>query len=443
MIKFNLYDVFTPTKPAGLTFVERTAINEKLVDSLRTPGKQLVIFGHSGSGKTTLIINKLNQLYGNHIITRCMRGMMFDQMILDAFDQLQAFYLDEKLQIAKSSTSSILGAEYLGIKAEIKSESSKEKHLKKKRIIPPQLTPQRLAKFIGSSKSCWVIEDFHKISSKEEKEKLSQVMKIFMDMADEYKELKIITVGTMGSAREIIAYDKELRNRVAEIYVPLMNEKELKEIINYGAKRLSINFYATVKRDIIRYSSGLASVCHQLALNCCVDIGLMETVDSLITITENEFKHAIQKYVEDESDTTKAIFDKAMRQDRKQKYDNFKHILYAIAKDKSEDGILRASILSAIRSLEKDYPAGNLTRYLEQLQSEDRGEIIRFDDHSGKYSFSNPFHKVFALAYLSQKFKEKFELDTVIRDSFYISKSEIYDAITKIIKNAFNYKKIK
>ena len=82
-------DVFTPTKPARIAFVERDSVNDKLVNSLTTPGKQIVVYGHSGTGKTTLLVNKLTQLYERHITTRCMKGLKFEQLILDAFDQLE------------------------------------------------------------------------------------------------------------------------------------------------------------------------------------------------------------------------------------------------------------------------------------------------------------------------------------------------------------------
>jgi ABC-type bacteriocin/lantibiotic exporter with double-glycine peptidase domain len=55
--------VFTPTTPARLAFVERESINNKLVNALRTPGKQVVVYGYYGSGKTTLLENKLHQIY--------------------------------------------------------------------------------------------------------------------------------------------------------------------------------------------------------------------------------------------------------------------------------------------------------------------------------------------------------------------------------------------
>ena len=84
----TIHEVFTPTKPARLTFVERETINDKLVNGILTPGKQLIVYGHSGSGKSTLLVNKLHQLYENHITTRCMKGVTFEQIMLDAFDQL-------------------------------------------------------------------------------------------------------------------------------------------------------------------------------------------------------------------------------------------------------------------------------------------------------------------------------------------------------------------
>ena len=208
MEKHDVRDVFTPTKPAILTFVERKAINEKLVDSLRTPGKQLVVYGHSGSGETTLLINKLFQLYENHITTRCMSGLNFDQIIIDAFDQLNQYYISEETRTIKSGISGSLSAEYIGIKAKIDLSLSEDFQTKQHRIIPPQLTPQKLASFIGSAGCCWVLEDFHKIDDGEKK-KLSQIMKIFMDMAVDYNDLKIIAIGAVGTAREVVAYDSE------------------------------------------------------------------------------------------------------------------------------------------------------------------------------------------------------------------------------------------
>lgn len=187
-------DVFTPTKPARIAFVERDSVNNKLVNSLTTPGKQVVVYGHSGTGKTTLLVNKLTQLYEHHITTRCMKGLKFEQLILDAFDQLAPFYTQERHSALKSSTGVDLGASYHALQAKIAAQTTTETSERQARLLPPQLTPQALGRFLGAQRACWVLEDFHKIDESE-KAKLSQLMKVFTDLSDEYLDLKIIALG--------------------------------------------------------------------------------------------------------------------------------------------------------------------------------------------------------------------------------------------------------
>ena len=92
-------------------------------------------------------------------------------------------------------------------------EFSNSTQVAAKNFVPPQLTGQRLAKFFGESKARWVLEDFHKIKG-QEKARVSQLMKIFMDMSSSYPELKLIAIGAVGTARHVIEYDKEMNNRV-------------------------------------------------------------------------------------------------------------------------------------------------------------------------------------------------------------------------------------
>ncbi|MCH2341724.1 hypothetical protein ACGFZ7_20960 [Pseudomonas sp. NPDC047963] len=80
---YDVYDVFTPSQPAKLAFIDRNSINDSLINALNTPGKQIVVYGHSGSGKTTLLSNKLYQIYEGHITSRCMKGMSFEQIIIE------------------------------------------------------------------------------------------------------------------------------------------------------------------------------------------------------------------------------------------------------------------------------------------------------------------------------------------------------------------------
>jgi hypothetical protein len=168
--KVEVQQVFTPTTPARLTFVEREKINNRLVSALRTPGKQIIVFGHSGSGKTTLLVNKLDQVYERHIITRCIFGMTYDQVIADAFGSIGAFY-EDRLSTQKGKRVSVaLVSEYSALKASIQNESSNVQLSESRRVAPPGLTAQSLGRFLGEAGYCWILEDFHKLE-KNEKQK--------------------------------------------------------------------------------------------------------------------------------------------------------------------------------------------------------------------------------------------------------------------------------
>lgn len=395
--RFDVYDVFTPTKPARLTYVEREGINTKLVNALRTPGKQVVVYGHSGSGKTTLLLNKLHQLYERQpVISRCMTGIKFEQLVLDAFDQLAPFYINEASESRSSQTSTQLSGEYLAIKAQIGGQSLQGSGTKSIRILPPQLTPQALARFMGSAKTCWVLEDFHKIDESERK-KLSQIMKVFMDSSDDYSSLKIVALGATDTARQVVEYDSEMKNRVAEIYVPLMDDGEIEAIISKGCNLLNIRLATNLVKDISKLANGLASVCHHLCLNLCTTQDIYQTLANEKILDEDMLNQALQVYLDEVSDTIKMTFDTAFKQTKVKKFDNAKLIIKALCSFEQE-GAIRAEIFQKIKKSHPKYPQGNLTLFLNNLTNKSESPLLRFDSTSGRYSFRDPMYRAFALA---------------------------------------------
>jgi energy-coupling factor transporter ATP-binding protein EcfA2 len=390
-------DVFTPTKPARIAFVERDSVNNKLVNSLTTPGKQVVVYGHSGTGKTTLLVNKLTQLYEHHITTRCMKGLKFEQLILDAFDQLAPFYATERQSAVKSSTGIDFGASYHALQAKIASQTVTEANEKHTRLLPPQLTPQALGRFLGAQRACWVLEDFHKIDEAE-KSKLSQLMKVFMDLSDDFPDLKIIALGAVDTARQVVDYDPEMRNRVAEVHVSLMTEIEIAAIVAKGEAALNIRLNPAIKSLIARHSNGLPSVCHHLCLNMCNAAGITQTVDGdSVELTRHHCEEAVKTYVEEASDSIKSAFDKALKQRRKTQYANAQLILNALSA-LPEGGAARSQIHERIRRSEEKYPETNLKYLLPKLCELEYGAILRFDSNSGLFSFSDPIYRAYAIA---------------------------------------------
>lgn len=393
---YAVRDVFTPTRPARIAFVEREEVNDKLVNALRTPGKQLVVYGHSGTGKTTLLVNKLHQLYEYHITTRCMKGLKFEQLLLDAFDQLEPFYTSDVTSSRKTTAAIELGSSYRTLSAKIARTNTMEAGTRSVRVLPPQLTPQTLGKFLGAVKACWVLEDFHKIDVSE-KIRLSQLMKVFMDMSDEFTDLKIVALGAVDTARQVVEYDDEMRNRIAEISVPLMSSEEITAIIRKGEEALNVSFSPNIVKVISRHSNGLASVCHHLCLNMCDAAGINDTVvGAAYQFTSANCQEAVKAYVNEASDSIKSAFDKALKP-RRNGVNNAELILKALSAAK-EDGAARFDILKRVRQEIPNYQDQRLKHNLNKLCEPSYGSVLRYEANSSRYAFSDPIYRAYALA---------------------------------------------
>ena len=125
---------------------------------------------------------------------------------------------------------------------------------------------------------------------------------------------------------------------------------------------------------------------------------------------------ALEQYLDDASDTLKSSFDKAFRQLRKGKFDNGRLILEALLQC-GQEGATHADILAKIKERAPDYPRGNLTSYLKQLQTEERGALLRYTTASGRYSFSDPIYRAFALTLFAQeqqRGREEVRIDSAI-----------------------------
>lgn len=423
--KYSAADVFTPTTAAKLTFVNRESIEEDFKKSLTIPGVQMIIYGHSGSGKTTLIQNILKEEKRNFISTSCITGTTVNDLILSAFDKLNVYYKSNDETKDTTKIKSDLKASYSLIESALSSELSKEHTEKYQRVLPIQLTPQRLSEFLGHAECIWVIEDFHKVIE-EEKTKLSQIMKVFVDNANTYKLTKIIAIGAVGSARDVVNYDRELNSRVSEIYVPLLNETELQEIITKGCKLLNINFTYGLQKGIVKYSNSLASICHHLCFNICFKNGIKRTKIFSKSFENDKLDDSVAAYVKQNSDSFKEILDNVLRQ-RKGKFENVKLILKSII-DLKKEQVTYNEILTKIQEKQRDYPQGNLTTYLKPLTTSEDEEILRYDTASGKYSFSNPFFKAYVMMTFEQDFKTEEELNKI-----YYSVDEIMEMLRDVV----------
>ena len=107
-------------------------------------------------------------------------------------------------------------------------------------------------------------------------------------------------------------------------------------------------------------------------------------------------------YVDNESDTIKTAFEKALRKEKRQKYDHCRLILKALVHSVADEGMTKDEIMKEIQKTVPSYSMRDLNRYLGQLQTEKRGSIVRHNENSDKYTFNNTYYKIYALALFSK-----------------------------------------
>lgn len=383
---YKLAEVFTPNTTAKFTYIKRKDIEDEFEKNINIAGRQIIIYGHSGSGKTTLTRHILDRSGVVPIITHCESNTKFNDLLLSAFDQLGGFYVSKKESNKSYTISSSIKSDYSNIRAEISSNNSNSHTEVSCRIVPPQLTPQKLSQFLGEVNAVWVIEDFHKISS-DEKIRLADVIKIFIDAANDYTNVKIICIGAVGSARELINFDTNLYPRISELHVPLLDETEIKQIIYIGCKYLHIKMTKSLIDKIVFYSNQLASLTHQMCYEICYKNDIKQTKFFREHINDDQFKSAIQGYINSNSDTLKGIYDSITK----------KPLVWYILKtvvSVEKDSLTIDEIKNRINNERHYFERDLIINELNKLSEETVG-ILRYNSNTEKYSISTPFWGAF------------------------------------------------
>lgn len=380
---YKVNEIFTPNTVPKYNYVKREKLEKEIRKHLDTPGKQIVVFGHSGSGKSTLITKELKKK--KRITFRCSKDTTFENIINGAYDQLNQYYISSKTK----SLSSSFSVSHSGASSSL--EASNTDQLS--RVINPQLNPQNLAKILSKKKLTWIIEDFHKVDVNE-KQKIADTLKIFIDESNDYPDTRIVCIGAVDTSRQLFELDTNLNNRVADINVRLLSDDEIMQIIENGFKFLNVSISDETKQKIKEYSNNIGSVAHQICLNLCHTNNIKEKKIIRKKITDTSIDEAINSYVTENAGRYNDIFEKIQSE---KKYG--KQLLRILQSAKSE-GIPIESIHKRIDKNNKPH-VENLQQYMNLLCSSEFEEVLRYNSNTKKYILSNPFF----IAYIKMKYK--------------------------------------
>lgn len=395
----KLESVFTPAKAADINYIERKDIDSLLSYEISTPGKQIIVFGHSGSGKTSSVRNLLKKNKYDFIRTHCESSTTFEQLLLNAFGELDVYMVSEKKYLQTSTTKAGVEAEYNKIKASIGNKTTNEESVTFSRLLPPQLTPQKLAQFMGEKQVVWLIEDFHKVSP-DEKKRIADVIKIYVDNANDYDVSNIICIGACQSAHELIQLDPNLKTRVAEVWVPLLKDEEIKRLIENGFYLLNVVPTPSLVEKLVYYSDRLGAYAHQMCLDICKGKGITHTAFKKQHIDDDSFQYAVDGFINRSQDTLKSIYEAAVKNE----------LGWYILKTFSLNVMSKLSLDKIYEKVNKGKCSFNREQIKDKLEElmDPSFNIIYYDSNSEKYALSTPFwHRFLRLQFSIEQSEQK------------------------------------
>lgn len=400
---FNIHpvkanQVFTPTTSAETNYVGRPKLESLISNSLLTPGKQLLLFGHSGSGKTTIIRSVLKMNHIRFIKTHCEAASTFNDILYAAFDSLNRFVVDEKNTTRGQTITGKLALEYRKISSEITKEVSEENSTKLVRLLPPQLTPQKLAQFFGEGNLVWIIEDFHKVADKEKK-RIADLLKIFVDNASDYKITKVVCIGACENASDLVKLEPDLKTRVDEIKIHMLSEEEIRKLITNGCALLNLDIATDLLDKISYYSSHIASTAHQMCLDICLAKNIEQRKWKKKQLIDTDFGTAVEGYIKANEGSFSIAYDIAIRNE----------LGWYILKTFSQNSHQKLSfdeIKRIINSSKKSFTENEINDKLKELCSSELG-VLFYSSSADKYMIASPYWQSFLRIQFAQEAAEK------------------------------------
>ncbi|MCR5361766.1 MAG: ATP-binding protein [Bacteroidales bacterium] len=365
----------------------------------------MIVYGHSGSGKTTFLNKYFKEKRISTITIQCGSDMAFNQILLNAFDQLGSFY-KQTGSVSETEGSKISGGvETKGFKSTGELSVSQTRVSGFARLVNPQLTPQRLAEALGAENKVLVIEDFHKLAD-EEKKKLADMLKVFIDQANKYPDLKVVCIGAVDTAREIVKLDNNLKQRVYECEIPLLTDAEIKEIVIRGCDLLNINMTTDLVERIVHYSNQLGALAHQLSYDVCECEGITRSQLKRKRLTGEKFANAVEGYIDARSDTLREVYDRAVK-------DPLGWYILRTFANRPLSKLSLKSISRKVNTADHPFSENEIALKLAELSTAEVG-ILRSDFNSSMFAVSDPFWGAFIKMRIAQ---EQAEREKAIKNS--------------------------
>ena len=300
----NLEDVFGVSGKPVASYVERSHVDDKFKDALRTD-KQIIVYGASKQGKTALV-KKYIDYDSNIVISLSPRTALKDiyQSILRKSGvSLKTSYTEGSGDATKiKGKASIQGAVALIIKGKVDLgiESNRNSKIEDKYEeiefnleLPDDVAD--LIKRVGNKKIV-ILENFHYLTEDLQRA-FSYDIRTFQDL-----KIRFIILGIWKEANRLAQYNGELQDRITEVPVEPWEDGDFRAIAKKGESFLNISFDERIISQCIGNSFGSVGVFQELLKATCQESGIARATSENRRINnDNALAMAIMRKTEEYS----------------------------------------------------------------------------------------------------------------------------------------------
>lgn len=373
----HLWEIFMPSRPQTTEdmFIGRRALMEKIIRSIEEEHAHIVIYGGRGLGKTSLgnIVAESARRAGYHV-TRCAcdSDTNFEGLFREFLRRLPGDLLNRS---ARSNGAPIQNFEQF--------------------LESDRLGPTDLANIFGNliERVILIIDEFDRVRDEDFKRKMSEAIKAVSDSSD---YLTIMILGIGHTLDELLEHHISIQRQIKAIRLPLMEEKEIRQLLRQGEARAGITFDPVVREHIVTLSKGTPYYVHLLALLA----GRRALARQSLTVEQGDLCGAIADVLSEFDPNVVAAYEGATQNEAKSFIND---LLFAAAISRVDHyGRFRAEdVMKQLKDdPDKSYRILNIQGGLTRLSKEGGGQVLQKNVSPGgivTYDFINPLMRNYIL----------------------------------------------
>jgi Cdc6-like AAA superfamily ATPase len=341
-----------------------------VVDAINQPGQHVIIYGERGVGKTSLA-----NVVDSFVLRPAGQGVIAPHINCDASDDFTSIWRKLLDQVAVQSSDPGFG---FSVQPTVNIRTLSDQ-------LPDRLTPREVLIIARQCTSNGlfvpIIDEFDRLDSQDDARLLADTVKA---LSDQNPKATVILVGVADTVDTLISEHQSIERALVQIRMPRMTNSESLEILNTGARHLSMSFAAEAAQYVVALSLGLPHYTHLLGLHACRS-ALNRKV---LAVSIEDVQYAIREALSGAQQRLQRDYHTATSSPRK---DNlYEQALLACAlADVDELGYFAAADVRTpmCRIMGKPYEIPQFSQHLNAFCEEARGPVLERTGVPRRYRF--------------------------------------------------------